>query len=90
MLTTLCFFSAGSVVSTITSEAGNLGTQITSVGNSVYTVATNDAGSAVSTIAAAATGTDTSEAAAAPRQTQAPLAVAGGILGAGMAVVAML
>jgi hypothetical protein len=95
---------AGDIVSTITSDAEAVGTKVTSVGGSLVTEvrqfdrlfranisltglkATNAAGSVVSTVTNAA-NTDTSNGAAVA--TAAPV-IAGGLLGAGVAMVALL
>ena len=82
--------NAGDILSTITSAAESLGTRVTSVGSSLVTEATNSAGNVVSTITSGAQGAASmasSDAGAA--QAVAPV-IAGGLLGAGIAVVAML
>ena len=78
--------AGGSIVSTITSDGEALGTRVTSVGGSLVTEATNAAGSVVATATDAA-NTDTSNGGVAP--TAAPV-IAGGLLGAGVVMVAML
>ncbi|KAI7385069.1 hypothetical protein KC336_g18053, partial [Hortaea werneckii] len=85
----------------VESAATDFATDVTSVGGSVFTVATNNAGDIVSTItsdvqgayssatdaaADAATGTDSDSGA---KATGAPM-YAGGLLGAGLAAVALL
>lgn len=79
----------GALATIITSEAhlSLVGTKTTTSGGSTFTVATNGLGQVVSTVTSSPSTSTKSGGAAV---TKAPIAIAGGVIGAGLAAVALL